>query len=190
MHTVCIWTHSVHFLHVNTDKNTFLCMHKIYRCKHVNSHICTPIVELTNMFTHTYALFSPHTGSLKSLNTCIPPCLKIVTHTYKSHLGAHVGKTCTSHVCGPSHTGTDMCAQVNMLLFSRWVMSNSCTVACQAPLSMGFPRQEHWSGLPFPSPGDLPNPGIEPACPALAGRFFTTEPPRKPTHVSNTYMHT
>ena len=47
------------------------------------------------------------------------------------------------------------------------------TVACQAPLSMGFYRQGYWSGLPFPSPGDLPNPGIEPASPALAGRFFT-----------------
>ena len=54
------------------------------------------------------------------------------------------------------------------------------TVACQAPLSMGFPRQEYWSGLPFPSPGDLPNPGIEPLSPALEGGFFTTEPPGKP----------
>ena len=51
------------------------------------------------------------------------------------------------------------------------------TVACQAPLSMGFPRQEYWSGLPFPSPGDVPDPGIKPTSPALAGRFFTTEPP-------------
>ena len=41
------------------------------------------------------------------------------------------------------------------------------TIACQAPLSMGFPRQEYWSGLPFPSPGDLPRPGIEPGSPAL-----------------------
>ena len=41
------------------------------------------------------------------------------------------------------------------------------TVACQAPLSMGFPRQEHWSGLPFPLPGDLPDPGIEPVSLAL-----------------------
>ena len=51
-------------------------------------------------------------------------------------------------------------------LFSRSVMSDSSvtpwTVAHQAPLSMGFPRQEYWSGLPFPSPGDLPHPGIEP----------------------------
>ena len=46
----------------------------------------------------------------------------------------------------------------------------------QAPLSMGLSRQEHWSGLPFPSPEDLPHPGIEPASPALAGGFFTTSP--------------
>ena len=57
----------------------------------------------------------------------------------------------------------------------------SQTVARQAPLSMAFPRQEYWSGLSFPSPGDLPDSGIEPRSPALAGRFFTTEPPGKPT---------
>ena len=45
---------------------------------------------------------------------------------------------------------------------------------------MGFSRQEYWSGLPFPSPEDLPNPGIEPTSPALAAGFFTTEPPGKP----------
>ena len=53
-------------------------------------------------------------------------------------------------------------------------------IDCQAPLSMGFPRQEFWSGFPFPSPGDLPDPEIEPASPVLAGGFFTTEPPGKP----------
>ena len=47
----------------------------------------------------------------------------------------------------------------------------------QAPLCMGFFRQEYRSGLPFPSPGDLPDPGIEPVSPALADRFFTTAPP-------------
>ena len=51
--------------------------------------------------------------------------------------------------------------------------------AHQAPLSMGFPRQEHWSGLPFPSPGDLPDPGIEPVSPALVDKFLTTESPGK-----------
>ena len=45
---------------------------------------------------------------------------------------------------------------------------------------MGFPRQECWGGLPFPFPGDLPDPGIEPTSPALAGGFFATEPVRKP----------
>ena len=53
------------------------------------------------------------------------------------------------------------------------------TVACQAPLSMGFPRQEYWSGLPFPSPRDLLDPEIELESPALAAGFFTTEPAGK-----------
>ena len=55
-----------------------------------------------------------------------------------------------------------------------------CVCVCVAPLSMGFPRQEYWNGLQFPSPGDLPDPGMESASPALAGGFFTTEPPEKP----------
>ena len=54
------------------------------------------------------------------------------------------------------------------------------TATYQAPLSMGFPRQEYWSGLPLPSSGDLPDPGIEPTSPALAGGFFALEPPGKP----------
>ena len=54
------------------------------------------------------------------------------------------------------------------------------TVAYQAPPSMGFSRQEYWSGLPFPSPGDLPNPGIEPRSPTLAADALTSEPPGKP----------
>ena len=70
-----------------------------------------------------------------------------------------------------------------LLLFSSSVVSYSFvttwTIAHQAPLSMGFPRQEYWSMLPFPSPGDLPDPGIKPVSPVLADRFFTTEPPGK-----------
>ena len=53
------------------------------------------------------------------------------------------------------------------------------TVAYQAPLSMGFSRQECWSGLPFPSPGDLPDPGIEPGSPALQADALPSEPPGK-----------
>ena len=55
------------------------------------------------------------------------------------------------------------------------------TVACQVSVSMGFPRQEHWSGLPVPSQGDLSDTGTEPTSPALAGRFSTTETPGKPS---------
>ena len=58
------------------------------------------------------------------------------------------------------------------------------TVAYQAPLSMGFSRQEYWSGLPFPSPGDLPDPGIEPRSPALEADALTSEPPGKPWDIS------
>ena len=69
------------------------------------------------------------------------------------------------HACMLSHfSSVQLCATL-------W------TVAWQAPLSMGFSREEYWSGLPCPPPGDLPNPGIEPSVftsPALAGRFFTT----------------
>ena len=64
--------------------------------------------------------------------------------------------------------------------WSRSVVSNSTTpwtVAHQAPLSMGFSRQEYWRGLPFPSPGDLPNPEIEPRPPALQADALTSEPP-------------
>ena len=71
-----------------------------------------------------------------------------------------------------------------MLLFNHQVVSDSFTmpwtVAHQTPLFMGLLRQEYWSGLPFSSPGDLPDPGIKPMSPLLAGGFFTTEPPGKP----------
>ena len=64
---------------------------------------------------------------------------------------------------------------------SHSVMSDSAipwtVVACQAPLSMRFSRQEHWSGLPFPSPGDVPDPGIEPRYPALQADSLPSEPP-------------
>ena len=55
------------------------------------------------------------------------------------------------------------------------------TVAYQAPLSMEFSKQEYWSGLLFPPPGDLPNPGIEPESPALQADTLLSEPPGKPT---------
>ena len=76
---------------------------------------------------------------------------------------------CILHACVLSHV---------RLFYDPW------TVACQAPLSMAFSRQEWWSGLPVPSPVDLPNPGIEPASllsPALSRKFFTTCATWEPT---------
>ena len=70
------------------------------------------------------------------------------------------------------------------------------TAAHQVSLSMGFSKQEYWSGLPFPLPGDFPNPGTElvsPTTPALAGRFFIIEPLRKPQRelyaLANSQLH-
>ena len=79
------------------------------------------------------------------------------------------------------HSVLNVCCLVTQpcpTLTSPW------TVPCQASLSVGFPRQEYWTGLPFPSPEDLPDPGIKPTSPALAGRFIATEPPKKPFECS------
>ena len=76
-----------------------------------------------------------------------------------------------------------MCVCVCVCVCVCSVMSNQWTVALQAPLFMGFSRPEHWSQLPFLTPGDIPDLGIEPtslASPGLAGRFFTTIQPGKP----------
>ena len=84
---------------------------------------------------------------------------------------------CNGNMCMPSHV---------RLFATPW------TVAHKAPLSMGFPRQEYWNVLPFPPPGHLPNPGIEPASPvdlALAGRFFTTAPSGKPLQFKNVILN-
>ena len=71
-----------------------------------------------------------------------------------------------------------------MKLLSRvQLFATLWTVAYQAPLSMGFSRQKYWSGLPFPSPGDLPDPGIEPGFPALEADALTSEPPGKPQYL-------
>ena len=82
---------------------------------------------------------------------------------------------------------------LSISLFSPYVLSDSFatpwTVALQAPLSMGFPRQEYWRGLPFPSPGDLPNTGIEPVPPVLTDGCFITEPPGKPLSISGKQLN-
>ena len=88
----------------------------------------------------------------------------------------HIFDLCTFKALLYSHTESVSCS----------VMSNSVapsTVACQAPLSMEFSRQEYWSELPFPSPGDLLNPWIEPASPALQADSLPSESLGKPHYM-------
>ena len=68
-----------------------------------------------------------------------------------------------------------------------WLFVTPWTEAYQAPQSVEFFRQEYWSGLPFPSPGDLPNPGIEPGSPALQADALPSEPPRNPISIRECY---
>jgi len=77
------------------------------------------------------------------------------------------------------------CVYVQLLRSVR-LFAAPWTVVHQAPLSMGFFRQEYWNGLPCPPPGDIPHPAIEPMSPALAGGFFTTEPPGRPVNMECT----
>ena len=97
-------------------------------------------------------------------------------------------------LCSSSHMPSFcMCVSVySVLSDSLLPQRGSLTVACQASLSMGFSRQEYWSGLPFPPPGDLPDSGIElvsPVSPALAGRFSTTEPPHPSSKPATQHLH-
>ena len=68
------------------------------------------------------------------------------------------------------------------------VSETSWTVARQAPLSMGFSSQEYWSGLPFPSPEDLPDPGIKPGSPTLQADSLLSEPPGKPKYLNKSLI--
>ena len=102
---------------------------------------------------------------------------------------AKILKFCEDFANIPDYTFCPYVTNECVLRCSVQLFAIPWTVAFQAPLSVGFSRKEYWSGLPFPSLGDLPDPGIEPTChtsPALADGFFTTEPPGKPRHVSST----
>ena len=88
-----------------------------------------------------------------------------------------------------SHHDKNRCSLFSACEKWKGLVSQSCLIlldfmdySCQAPLSMGFSRQEYWNGLPFPSPGDLPNLGIEPRSPALQVDSLPSEPPGKPIY--------
>ena len=99
--------------------------------------------------------------------------------TLVSYISCHAGRfstiNATCAVC-LVYVWATMCLVAHSCV---WLSVTPQTAVLQAPLLMGFFRQEYWSGLPFPTPGDLPNPGIESVAPALASGFFNTEPPWK-----------
>ena len=98
--------------------------------------------------------------------------------------GLFVIPSSTEYLSNPLWNKTQCVKKVKVKSLSRvQLFGTPWTVAHQAPLSMGFSREEHWSGLPFPSPGDLPNPGIEPRSPELQADALTSEPPGKPNNV-------
>ena len=78
-----------------------------------------------------------------------------------------------------AHGRQDVCVSSVASVLSQ-LFATPWTVACQAPLFMGFPRLEYWSGLPFPTPGDLPDPGSKCESPALQADSLPSEPPGKP----------
>ena len=98
-----------------------------------------------------------HTNRSEPMGVCMCMYTQMDVHTF---IYIHM---CTYMWCAVFWLVT----QLGLTLFATPWMA-----ARQAPLSMGFPRQEYWSGLPFLSPGDLPNPGIQLSSPALVGRFF------------------
>ena len=77
---------------------------------------------------------------------------------------------------------------VRLVTQHGWLSATLWTVARQAPLSMGFTRQEHWSGLPWPPPGDLPNPEVEPSFPALQAVSLSSVPPGKPSSIIGCFL--
>ena len=129
----------------------------------------------------------PHAGTLVK-NPCCAPTWQTESTVWASPLRPPVSRTFrwvrsqpTSDWPRENSKDGQACAY-SCMLSVVWLFVTPRTVAHQAPLSMGFFRQEHWNGLPFPPPGDLPHPGIEPVpsvFPALAGGFFTPEPPGK-----------
>ena len=107
----------------------------------------------------------------------ISHCIYMYHILFHSSLGGHLG---SFHVLTMKNsTAMNIEGEVKSLSHV-WLFATLWSIAHQTPLSMGFSRQEYWSGLPFPSPGDLPNPGIEPRSPTLQADALTSEPPGKP----------
>ena len=120
----------------------------------------------SNTWQQNLLMLYPSTCLLEIRHVFCLPVNKFVLAT-KPNLFPKI-KTCCNPVCWESESEV---AQWYPTLCDPW------TVAYQAPPSMGFSTQEYWSGVPFPSPGDLPDPGIEPRSPAFQADILTSEPP-------------
>ena len=156
--------------------------------------LCRALVTACGIFVAACRLFSSSTralecvGSVKARGLSCPVACEILVPRpgIKPRSPALEGEFVTTGPPGkPLLWGIFFraCLRKKMLLARMLshvrIFYDPRTVALQVPLSVGFPRQEYWSGLPFPSSGDLPNPGIESRSPALAGRFFAIVPPGK-----------
>ena len=168
----------------------------LYNCNHTFNQIFSqalqgvPEIQKTSLETTQHALyFHPSQQS----------CLRSQSHLKSFHNFSDQGKP-SSHnsgdiisvaltlvavytyvfdCCLPTPQSVSSISEVKSLSHVR-LFATPRTVAYQAPPSMGFSRQAYWSGLPFSSPGDLPNPGTEPGSPALEADALTSEPPGKP----------
>ena len=154
------------------------------------SLLCWPLICLSAIMC-PLALSTRHPGRQMGTHNATPPLSPVNTpsswHLVSGHSSSHLLKVPTHSLSSRltasslsecwldfSSRGGGLVAKLWMTLVTPW------TVGCQAPLSMGFIRQEYWSGLPLPSPEDLPDPGIEPRSPALEADALTSEPPGKP----------
>ena len=111
------------------------------------------------------------------------PGIELTSTPYPAHIG-RAESSPLDHQGGPSCTFLKVKRLVALLSPTLCNPMDWWTTAHQASLSMGFSRQDYWKGLPFPSPGDLPNPGIEPGSPALQLNSLLSEPPGKPTFLN------
>ena len=129
----------------------------------LTQHCKATILQLKKKIENWYAAGAGSNPSFQSLGLCSLCCAASVL----------LASAPTSELLGPLDRCTDGCCCYCLVTKSCPILCDPMTVAHQAPQYTCLSRQEHWSGLPFPSPGDLPDPGIETTSPALSSRFFT-----------------
>ena len=167
--------------------NKFICGDSILKCSEAFS--CQPFIlcsnggELEHMEIKNFKNIWQH---LYPLPLCILKNSKPTESKLRElYLNTHLPSTWIHQwlmffqICFISFSMSACVKCESKSLSHIWLFATPCSIALQAPLSMGFSRQEYWSALPFPSSGDLPNPGIKPGSPALQADSLPSEPPGK-----------